>query len=203
MLLKSARATRAECSGYASASSRISDRCRAAVSSSAHGFLKPHPSIFEAALRLVGAAPGESVMVGDSLAHDIEGARRAGMRVVGELGRIFADSGVVVVAHYEGMSVAEMTDFRLRMKQAGGGVTAYYVIDAQNYVTTDNAQIDGDRISVNAPTSGTVINWRATQGAQLQQDQVVGRIRQQGAFAKQQTLASNFYQMQLTVKYTF
>ncbi len=42
--------------------------------------------------------------------------------VVEELGRIFTDSGVVVVAHYEGLSVAEMTDFRLRMKQVGGGV---------------------------------------------------------------------------------
>jgi large subunit ribosomal protein L10 len=42
--------------------------------------------------------------------------------VVEELGRIFADSGVVVVAHYEGLSVAEMTDFRLKLKQAGGGV---------------------------------------------------------------------------------
>jgi large subunit ribosomal protein L10 len=42
--------------------------------------------------------------------------------VVEELGRIFADSGVVVVAHYEGLTVAEMTDFRLRMRQAGGGV---------------------------------------------------------------------------------
>jgi HAD superfamily hydrolase (TIGR01662 family) len=54
----------------------------AAVSSSDHGFLKPHPSIFEAALRLVGVRPEEAVMVGDSLAHDIEGARRAGMRGV-------------------------------------------------------------------------------------------------------------------------
>jgi large subunit ribosomal protein L10 len=42
--------------------------------------------------------------------------------VVAELGQIFTDSGVVVVAHYEGLSVAEMTDFRLRMKQAGGAV---------------------------------------------------------------------------------
>ena len=42
--------------------------------------------------------------------------------VVAELGQIFADSGVVVVAHYEGMSVVEMTDFRLRLKQAGGSV---------------------------------------------------------------------------------
>ncbi len=42
--------------------------------------------------------------------------------VVAELGQIFADSGVVVVAHYEGLSVAEMTNFRLRMKNAGGAV---------------------------------------------------------------------------------
>ena len=53
-----------------------------AVSSSDHGFMKPHPSIFEAALQLVGVASSESVMVGDSLAHDIGGAHRAGMRGV-------------------------------------------------------------------------------------------------------------------------
>src|SRR2546427_1970213 len=67
---------------------------------------------------------------------------------------------------------------------AGGGVTAWYFIDAQNYVSTDNAQIDGDKIAVNAPTSGTVIDWRATQGSELRQDQVVGRIRIQGAFVQ-------------------
>lgn len=49
-----------------------------AISSSEHGYLKPHPSIFEAALKLVGVRAEESVMVGDSLTHDIEGARRAG-----------------------------------------------------------------------------------------------------------------------------
>ena len=53
-----------------------------AVSSSAHGYLKPHPSIFEAALKLAGVGAAESVMVGDSLMHDIEGARRVGMRAV-------------------------------------------------------------------------------------------------------------------------
>jgi putative hydrolase of the HAD superfamily len=51
-----------------------------AVSSSEHGFLKPHPSIFEASLRLAGVIAAQSVMVGDSMAHDIEGARRVGMR---------------------------------------------------------------------------------------------------------------------------
>lgn len=42
--------------------------------------------------------------------------------VVGELNQIFADSGVVVVAHYAGLSVAEMQDFRGRMREAGGSV---------------------------------------------------------------------------------
>jgi putative hydrolase of the HAD superfamily len=53
-----------------------------AISSSQHGYMKPHPSIFEAALKLGGVAASESVMVGDSLSQDIEGARRAGMRAV-------------------------------------------------------------------------------------------------------------------------
>ena len=53
-----------------------------AVSSSDHGYMKPHPSIFEAALRAAKVTAAESVMVGDSLAHDIEGARRLGMRAV-------------------------------------------------------------------------------------------------------------------------
>jgi putative hydrolase of the HAD superfamily len=54
----------------------------AALSSSEHGYLKPHPSIFESALKLIDVPASESVMVGDSLAHDIEGARRVGMRGV-------------------------------------------------------------------------------------------------------------------------
>ena len=51
-----------------------------AVSSSDHGYMKPHPDIFREALRQLGAQPREAVMVGDSLTNDIEGARRIGMR---------------------------------------------------------------------------------------------------------------------------
>lgn len=54
----------------------------AAISSFEHGYLKPHPSIFEAALRSVGVEAGASIMVGDSLPHDVEGARRVGMHGV-------------------------------------------------------------------------------------------------------------------------
>ena len=54
----------------------------AAVSSAEHGYMKPHPSIFETALQQAAAEPSSSVMVGDSVAHDVEGARRLGMRAV-------------------------------------------------------------------------------------------------------------------------
>ncbi|WP_461473592.1 50S ribosomal protein L10 [Pararhodobacter sp.] len=42
--------------------------------------------------------------------------------VVEELGQIFESSGVVVVAHYAGLTVAEMQDLRGRMRAAGGSV---------------------------------------------------------------------------------
>ena len=43
-------------------------------------------------------------------------------QVVEELGQIFASSGVVVVARYEGMTVAEMQALRAQMRDAGGAV---------------------------------------------------------------------------------
>ena len=43
-------------------------------------------------------------------------------KVVEELGQIFESSGVVVVAHYEGLTVAEMQDLRAQMRDAGGSV---------------------------------------------------------------------------------
>jgi HAD superfamily hydrolase (TIGR01662 family) len=54
----------------------------ATVSSSNHGLMKPHPSIFAAALQLAGVEAGGAVMVGDSVRQDVEGALRAGMKAV-------------------------------------------------------------------------------------------------------------------------
>jgi HAD superfamily hydrolase (TIGR01662 family) len=54
----------------------------ATVSSSEHGLMKPHPSIFQAALQQANVAAADAVMVGDSVRQDIEGALRAGMRAV-------------------------------------------------------------------------------------------------------------------------
>ena len=54
----------------------------AAVGSSEHGWLKPHRSIFEEALRRAGASAAESMMVGDSVKADVRGALDAGMQAV-------------------------------------------------------------------------------------------------------------------------
>ena len=43
-------------------------------------------------------------------------------KVVEELGQIFESSGVVVVARYEGLTVAEMQGLRVKMREAGGAV---------------------------------------------------------------------------------
>jgi putative hydrolase of the HAD superfamily len=52
------------------------------VTSEEAGFVKPDPRIFQLALAQLDAAPGEAVMIGDSWATDIEGARAAGVRAV-------------------------------------------------------------------------------------------------------------------------
>src|SRR5262249_23309735 len=54
----------------------------AVVGSRAHGYVKPHPTIFRAARQQRGVAPADAVMVGDSLEEDVEGARALGMRAI-------------------------------------------------------------------------------------------------------------------------
>jgi 2-haloalkanoic acid dehalogenase type II len=54
----------------------------AVVTSAEVGVAKPDPAIFERALELARARPGEAVHVGDSPANDVAGARAAGIRPV-------------------------------------------------------------------------------------------------------------------------
>ncbi len=42
--------------------------------------------------------------------------------VIAELGEVFESSGVVVVAHYAGLTVADMQNLRAQMRDAGGHV---------------------------------------------------------------------------------
>ena len=57
----------------------------AAISSPEHGFMKPHPTIFLAALQLMEVDPAESLMVGDSIRHDIDGALARAASIDGEI----------------------------------------------------------------------------------------------------------------------
>jgi putative hydrolase of the HAD superfamily len=52
------------------------------VASATVGAAKPDPAIFRAGLDRVGAPPERAVHVGDSLDHDVVGARAAGLRAV-------------------------------------------------------------------------------------------------------------------------
>ena len=54
----------------------------AIVGSRTHGRIKPHPSIFVAALDLLDVEPGQAAMVGDSYEDDIAGARALGLRAI-------------------------------------------------------------------------------------------------------------------------
>ena len=48
--------------------------------------------------------------------------RAAKRELVTTLHDVFTDAGVIVVAHYAGMTVAQMTELRRRVKEAGGKV---------------------------------------------------------------------------------
>ncbi len=48
--------------------------------------------------------------------------RAAKEKLVATLHDVFDETGVVVVTHYAGMTVAQMTEYRSRIKEAGGSV---------------------------------------------------------------------------------
>lgn len=54
----------------------------AIVDSRTHGYVKPHPTIFEAALERLRVRAEDAVMVGDSIEEDVEGARALGMQAI-------------------------------------------------------------------------------------------------------------------------
>jgi multidrug resistance efflux pump len=66
----------------------------------------------------------------------------------------------------------------------GASFGVSYFLNARHYVSTDNAQVDGDKIMINSPASGWLEDWRISQGSTVQQNQVVGRIKIQNAFAQ-------------------
>jgi multidrug resistance efflux pump len=66
---------------------------------------------------------------------------------------------------------------------ASGG---WYLKYTSQFVSTDNAQVDGDQVNINAPATGTVVNWDVNLGSRVRTNQVVGRIKILGSFAQPQ-----------------
>lgn len=75
--------------------------------------------------------------------------------------------GIVVVATLVGLQLL--------------GFGGAYLLFSRHYVSTDNAQIDGDRIDINAPTAGTLTDWTVTQGTVIHPHEILGRVRPVGA----------------------
>src|SRR5439155_22804620 len=55
----------------------LTDLFESTVVSCEIGYMKPHPRIFQYALKSLGAAAEETAMVGDSLHADVEGDRKS------------------------------------------------------------------------------------------------------------------------------
>jgi putative hydrolase of the HAD superfamily len=76
----------------------------AVVISAELGVAKPDPAIFRAALRRLGAAAHQALHVGDSVEHDVAGARAAGLEaVLVARNGAQAPAGVRVVASLDGL----------------------------------------------------------------------------------------------------
>jgi hypothetical protein len=60
---------------------------------------------------------------------------------------------------------------------AGAGFGVSYFLNASNYVSTDNAQIDGNKTMINAPASGRLEDWRISQGSTVQQTKSLAASR--------------------------
>jgi multidrug resistance efflux pump len=64
------------------------------------------------------------------------------------------------------------------------GIGGNYYLNTRHFVTTDNAQVDGDQIKINAPSTGLVTRWDIGEGQTVERNQVVGRIRMIGSGAQ-------------------
>src|SRR5882757_619782 len=59
-----------------------------------------------------------------------------------------------------------------------------YLLYTRHYVSTDNAQVDGDQIMINAPVTGNVTDWSISTGSTVRDNQAVGRIQAVGSGAQ-------------------
>jgi multidrug resistance efflux pump len=67
----------------------------------------------------------------------------------------------------------------------GGGFAAFsYYNRTVNYLTTDNAQINGQQVTIAATSNGKLTDWKGSVGSQYSKDDTVGTITTTGADGK-------------------
>jgi multidrug resistance efflux pump len=67
----------------------------------------------------------------------------------------------------------------------GGGFAAFsYYNRSVNYLTTDNAQINGQQVTIAATSNGKLTDWKGIVGSQYSKDDTVGTITTTGADGK-------------------
>jgi multidrug resistance efflux pump len=52
-----------------------------------------------------------------------------------------------------------------------------YFLDTSKFVSTSNAQVDGDKVDINAPATGSLMDWTVTNGTLVHKNQILGWIR--------------------------
>jgi putative hydrolase of the HAD superfamily len=90
----------------------------AVVVSGEVGIGKPDPRIFHLTLERLGASPAEAAMVGDSLARDIVGARRAGLTAVW-VNRAGASRGDPAAEAVPDVEIAGLSELRDVLERGG------------------------------------------------------------------------------------
>jgi multidrug resistance efflux pump len=61
-----------------------------------------------------------------------------------------------------------------------------YFLYSRHYVSTDNAQVDGDQLAIIAPATGTLTRWTIDKGSAIRPNEIVGRIEHLGSAVQPQ-----------------
>jgi multidrug resistance efflux pump len=59
----------------------------------------------------------------------------------------------------------------------GGGAAAYYYVQSVNYISTANARVDGQAVTLAAPAPGVLTQWNGKVGQVYTSGQTIGTIR--------------------------
>lgn len=71
---------------------------------------------------------------------------------------------------------------------ACGALVAGYLVETSHFVWTDNAQVEGDKIPITAPSAGIAVDWNAMLGATMHKGQIIGRIEEQQGHGPQRVI---------------